>query len=149
MFQLPKLSFTNPLSYFTPRSISIPSVRISDIETSSDRRARTLKHLLKANHANFSIIYHDLRFHNHAPHILGSAYLLGSTSEHLNDIYDTEAKQLEPWRDAPGEVTGDDWRDYLGKKEYVFSQQTALFSQLAYHLVNLCFADDFDFMILI
>jgi hypothetical protein len=76
-----------------------------------------LKHLLKANHANFSIIYHHLTFHNHASHILGSAYLFGATSEQLNHIYDDEAKQHEPWVDAPGEVTGGDWRDYLGKRE--------------------------------
>ncbi|KIW07580.1 hypothetical protein, variant [Verruconis gallopava] len=118
MFQLPKLPFSNPFSYFNSRSIKLPSVKIDDIETSSDRRARTLKHLLKANHANHSIIYHNLRFHNHCPHILGSAYLLGSTSEHLNDIYDKESKQLEGWKDAPGEVTGGDWREYLGKREY-------------------------------
>ena len=50
-------------------SIDLPSVEIHEIETSVERRARTLKHLLKANHANYSIIYHDLRFHNHTPHV--------------------------------------------------------------------------------
>jgi hypothetical protein len=49
--------------------IEIPSVEIHDIETSTDRRARTLKHLIKGNHANHSIIYHDLRFNNHMPHV--------------------------------------------------------------------------------
>ena len=117
MFQLPKIPIPNPLAYFRSRSINIPAVKIDDIETSSDRRARTLKHLLKANHANYSIIYHNLNFHNHTPHILGSAYLLGATSEHLNSVYDAESKQHEAWQDAPGEVTGGDWRDYLGKKE--------------------------------
>src|SRR5690349_12431905 len=108
MFQLPKIPIPNPLAYFRSRLINIPAVKIDDIETSSDRRARTLKHLLKANHANFSIIYHNLNYHNHAPHILGSAYLLGASTEHLNRIYDDEARQHEPWRDAPGEVTGGD-----------------------------------------
>lgn len=119
MFQLPSISLPNPLKYFRSRNINIPAIEIDDIETSSDRRARTLKHLLKANHANFSIIYHNLNFHNHAPHILGSAYLLGATTERLNEIYDDEAKQHEAWKDAPNEVTADDWREYLGKKEYV------------------------------
>jgi len=50
---------------------------------------------------------------------LGSAYILGGTHEHLNDIYDKEAEQLEPWKDSPGEITDDDWRDFLGKREYV------------------------------
>jgi hypothetical protein len=51
--------------------------------------------------------------------ILGSAYILGGTHEHLNDIYDREAKELEPWHDSPGEISKDDWRDFLGKREYV------------------------------
>ena len=49
--------------------MNLRPVREHNIETSSDRRARTLKHLLKANHINHSIIYHDLQYHNHAPHV--------------------------------------------------------------------------------
>lgn len=100
-------------------SIDLPSVVIHDVETAAEKRPRTLKHLLKANHANHSIIYHELRFHNHTPHILGSAYLLGGTAEHLNAIYDKESEELEPWHDSPGEVSKDDWRDFLGKRECV------------------------------
>ncbi|KAF2270476.1 hypothetical protein CC78DRAFT_611373 [Lojkania enalia] len=113
-FKLPQLRFSKT-NYAT---IDIPSVEIHDIETAAERRPRTLKHLLKANHANHSIIYHNLRYHNHAPHILGSAYLLGGAREHLNAIYDKEAEELEPWHDSPGEISKDDWRDFLGKREY-------------------------------
>ena len=49
--------------------INIPKVKVFDVETISDKRARTLKHLLKLNHANFSILYNRLRFHNHTPHV--------------------------------------------------------------------------------
>lgn len=49
--------------------VNLASVPIHDVETSADRRARSLKHLLKANHANHSILYNHLRFHNHAPHV--------------------------------------------------------------------------------
>ncbi|KAI9797383.1 MAG: hypothetical protein M1825_006012 [Sarcosagium campestre] len=52
------------------------------------------------------------------PQILSSAYLLGSDSEHLNKVYDEEARSLEPWRDSPGEVSKHDWRDYLGDQRY-------------------------------
>lgn len=51
------------------RVIELPSVEIRNIETGSDRRTRRLKHLIKANHANFSVLYHDLRFHNHMDHV--------------------------------------------------------------------------------
>ncbi|ORY08868.1 hypothetical protein BCR34DRAFT_488202 [Clohesyomyces aquaticus] len=119
MITLPsfKLPFFNPQSGHHSK-IDLPSVEIHDVETAAERRARALKHLLKANHANHSIIYHQLRFHNHAPHILGSAYILGGTHEHLNDIYESEAQELEPWHDSPAEITKDDWRDFLGKREY-------------------------------
>jgi Questin oxidase-like len=100
------------------RPIKLPPTELINIEASADRTKRRLKHLIKANHANHSIIYHHLQFHNHTAHILGSAYFFGSTPEHLVEIYDKEAKQLEEWHDSPGEITKDDWRQYLGKREY-------------------------------
>lgn len=107
-----------PASSASDLAITLPSVPIHKIETDASRPARTLKHLIKANHANHSVIYNNLRFHNHTPHILGSAFIFGSTSEHLNDIYNREAKHLEPWHDSPGEISLEDWRDFLGKREY-------------------------------
>ena len=98
--------------------IKLPKVPTHSIEANSDKRARTLKHLLKANHINHSVIYNSLRFHNHTPHILSSSYILGADSDELNHIYEAESKHLEPWRDSPGEISQHDWRDYLGKREY-------------------------------
>jgi hypothetical protein len=97
--------------------IRLPKIEAHDIEERPEKRARTLKHLLKANHINHSIIYNQLRFHNHTPHILGSAYILGADHEELTHIYEEESKNLEPWRDSPGEIAKHDWRDYLGKRE--------------------------------
>ncbi|OCK80976.1 hypothetical protein K432DRAFT_381735 [Lepidopterella palustris CBS 459.81] len=116
-------SFSFKLPTFGLRSsdlpaIELPSVEIHEIETAAEKRPRTLKHLIKANHVNYSIIYHNLQFHNHSPHILGSAYILGGTPEHLNEIYEKESEQLEPWHESPGEVSNADWRDFLGKREY-------------------------------
>lgn len=100
------------------RSISLPSVDIHHVETNPDRRARCLKHLLKANHVNYSVIYHNLQFDNHNPHILSSAYLLGANETQLNKIYEEEARVLEPWKPSPAEVADNDWRDFLGDKRY-------------------------------
>ena len=50
--------------------------------------------------------------------LLGSAYLLGGESEYLDNIYANESKELEPWKDSPGEVSTYDWRDYLGDRRY-------------------------------
>jgi len=52
--------------------------------------------------------------------ILGSAYLLGSSADHLNDIYEDAAENEghEHWQDSPSEIALHDYRDYLGKREY-------------------------------
>lgn len=98
--------------------IHVPSVEIHDIETAAEKRPRTLKHLIKANHVNHAILYHDSQFCNHMPHILGSAYMLGANADQLNHIYGEESKELEDWKDSPGEITDSDWREYLGNTGY-------------------------------
>lgn len=103
----------------TTGGIDIPPVKVYDVETSTDKRDRRLKHLLKLNHTNFSILWNNLRFHNHTPHHLGSAYLLGGTADHLTDVYEDASKdENEPWKDSPGEIALHDYRDFLGKREY-------------------------------
>lgn len=102
----------------SPRAIDLPSVEIHHVETNPDRRARCLKHLLKANHVNYSVVYNNLRFNNHTSHILCSAYLMGANEIQLNAIYEAEIKTLDPWKPSPAEVVDNDWRDFLGDKEY-------------------------------
>lgn len=103
----------------TGTPIQIPSVEIHDVETSTDKRDRRLKHLLKLNHANFSILWNQNRFHNHTPHILGSAYLLDGSADHLTAIYEHAVSEgHEGWKDSPGEIALHDYRDFLGKRDY-------------------------------
>ncbi|GAB7348014.1 hypothetical protein MBLNU459_g5507t1 [Dothideomycetes sp. NU459] len=118
---------------FSGPGLDLPPVQVHDIEERPEKRARTLKHLLKANHINHSIIYHHLEFHNHTPHILGSAYLLGASADQLTAIYEKESSQLEPWHDAPGEISIHDWRDYLGKRDYQRAWVDFLEDQLVQH----------------
>ncbi|KAI5196483.1 hypothetical protein E4T39_07769 [Aureobasidium subglaciale] len=120
MFSFRSNFFSNLLSggHGSALKLDLPPVESIDIEETPEKRARTLKHLIKANHINHSIIYHDLEFHNHSPHILGTAYFLGANVDQLLDIYEKESKELEPWEDSPSEIARHDWRDYLGKREY-------------------------------
>ncbi|KAJ5632903.1 hypothetical protein N7490_009242 [Penicillium lividum] len=96
--------------------IDIPPVKIHDIEA-PEKHARALKYLLKLNHANYAILYNHRKFHNHAPHLLGAAFLLGADADDLNRLYESESKLLDAWEDSPAEVTDEDWRNYLGHKE--------------------------------
>lgn len=67
-FSLP-FSFPRLLGGNAGTAIDIKSVQIHDVETQQEKRARTLKHLIKLNHASHSIIYYNLQFHNHMPHV--------------------------------------------------------------------------------
>jgi len=108
---------TSPSNYAS-QSIDLPSVEVHDVETAPEKRPRTLKHLIRANHVNHSLLYHNLQYHNHMPHLLGSAYLLGAHVEQLQQIYDEESKELDAWHDSPAEITVGDWREFLGDKRY-------------------------------
>ncbi|KAK9494984.1 hypothetical protein V1508DRAFT_411567 [Lipomyces doorenjongii] len=80
---------------------------------------RKLHQLLRANHTTYAVLYNHRRFHNHLPHLLGSAYLLGANAKQLVDLYELESKILEPWKeDSPAEVTADDWRNFYGQRVY-------------------------------
>jgi Questin oxidase-like len=115
-----KFGFGRSVPSSSSFKIDLPSVAVHDTEHSdTSKRSRRLKHLLKLNHVNHAILFNNLRFHNHTPHILGSAYILGGDADHLNAIYDAEAASgLVPWEDSPGEIARHDWRDFLGKREY-------------------------------
>ncbi len=101
-----------------PKAIRLESVEVHKIETSPEKLPRTLKHLLRANHVNHSVVYHNLQFDNHMPHILCSAYLLGANATQLHHIYDVEAESLDPWKESPAEIVQTDWREFLGDKRY-------------------------------
>ena len=120
MLNLPRMSWYNPATWnaFGGNAIRLPKAAIHDIEERPEKRARTLKHLLKANHTNHAVLFNHLRFHNHTPHILSSAYIFGADSDQLNHIYEAESKSLDRWSDSPGEISRHDWREYLGKREY-------------------------------
>lgn len=53
--------------------------------------------------------------------------MFGSDATHLSRLYEMEEKVLEPWRDSPEEIAVDDWREYLGKPEYVYRVALFLF----------------------
>ncbi|EFW99439.1 hypothetical protein CMQ_7807 [Grosmannia clavigera kw1407] len=100
-------------------AVQLVPVEVHAVETAPERRPRTLKHLLRANHVNHALVYHgSLRRYNHMPHALCSAYLLGASSEQLNAIYDVLSRQLEPWTESPAEISDLDWRDFLGDRPY-------------------------------
>ncbi|KAK7753696.1 hypothetical protein SLS62_004318 [Diatrype stigma] len=120
-----------------PATVDLPPVEVHrEVETAADKRPRTLKHLLRANHVNHAIVYHDLRFANHLPHALCSAYLLGADAPGLHAVYDAGQAELEPWRPSPAEVVQADWRDFLGdaryQRAYVDFYEDALAYQGAY-----------------
>ncbi|KAK9460196.1 uncharacterized protein V1516DRAFT_679200 [Lipomyces oligophaga] len=107
---------TPALPYLLPEGVIPKSLHGGHGSPDSNKK---LQQLLRANEATYSVLYHERKFHNHIPHILGSAFFLGASSEQLVEIYEENSKRLEIWQeDSPAEVTGDDWRDFYGLREY-------------------------------
>jgi hypothetical protein len=50
--------------------------------------------------------------------MLGSAYVLGASEDQLQNIFDEETKELEPWKESPSEVGGPDWWTFRGSREH-------------------------------
>ncbi|KKK12144.1 hypothetical protein ARAM_004577 [Aspergillus rambellii] len=113
----------------------LPSCEIHEIDTAPGKSARALKHLLKLNHANYAVLWNERKFHNHAPHLLCSSFLLGANSDDLNRAYDSQSKDLDAWVDSPGEISTYDWRDYCGQREY----QRAFVDFFEDELVRYCY----------
>src|SRR3569833_1801067 len=77
--------------------IQLDPVEVHNVETDPDKRPRTLKHLLRANHVNYSIVYHNLQYNNHKTHNHSTTNQLGASVAQLHLIYDEVAASLEPW----------------------------------------------------
>ncbi|EPS26686.1 hypothetical protein PDE_01624 [Penicillium oxalicum 114-2] len=118
MFQIPSWKMSKLFSWGENKPIDLPTVKVYDLENSEEKNTRALKHLLKLNHANHAILWNERKFHNHAPHLLSAAYLQGADADDLARLYESESKELEEWDDSPAEVTEDDWREFLGRREY-------------------------------
>jgi len=44
--------------------------------------------------------------------------MFGADEKQLHDLYEREDADIDPWKASPGEVTGGDWRRYLGDEKY-------------------------------
>lgn len=70
MFQIPSFNIFPKLRRGSSHpTINLPPVEVHDVETSAEKPARALKHLLRLNHVKNSVLYHKLQFHNHMPHV--------------------------------------------------------------------------------
>ena len=83
-FTLPRFLGGNP-----GPAIDIGPVEVHDVDTQPEQRARTLKHLLKLNHAKHAILFNNMQFHNHMPHVCTS---ISADAQRLNVF-----KISDPW----------------------------------------------------
>ncbi|KAF1986266.1 hypothetical protein K402DRAFT_333141 [Aulographum hederae CBS 113979] len=104
-----------------PQVIVLEKVEVKDVETTGEKRGRKLRQLVKAGRGNWAVCEGG----NGVVQMLCSSYTLGATAERLTEVYERVVEEKgkefgeEPgWKDSPGEITFDDWRDYLGRREY-------------------------------
>ncbi|KTW32745.1 uncharacterized protein T551_00230 [Pneumocystis jirovecii RU7] len=89
----------------------------SDPFVYSNTVRRRLEHLLRANHANLSIIHYSGApnlFLQHLP----ALYLLGISAPQLLDLYDQNQPSDCVWQPSPCVIIKANWKFFLGKKEY-------------------------------
>ncbi|KKA29977.1 hypothetical protein TD95_002983 [Thielaviopsis punctulata] len=99
--------------------IDLPPAKVYDIETLEDHSGRSLKHLIRANHSNYALLYGNAFEHeNNLSALLVSAYMMGANNVQLHALYDEFAKVLGTWEAAPSEMIDDDWQDFYGDRRY-------------------------------
>ncbi len=59
----------NPRSVDDNSDFDLEPVDINDVEIFNNKSFQTLKHLMKLNHIDHSILYNENQFHNHMPHV--------------------------------------------------------------------------------
>ncbi|KAB8223385.1 hypothetical protein BDV33DRAFT_228533 [Aspergillus novoparasiticus] len=112
----------------------LPPVSSFDLQSLPDERSKTLYTLLQRNHQNHAVLSGPkLIFHDHMPHMLGSAYLLGYPCDKLIEMYQNESSQLKSLNDGliRTGITKDNWRQLLGKKKYTAAYTTFFDQELA------------------
>ncbi|KAI8348306.1 hypothetical protein BD560DRAFT_358794 [Blakeslea trispora] len=71
--------------------------------------------LLKSD--EFHIFFNEKGFHNHLDHHVLAAYSFGASKERLQQIFDIHAKDQRPAPPSIGEITRENYKQHLGKKE--------------------------------
>lgn len=81
-----------------------------------------LRRLIRKNHETYAILFRKQDYHNHVPNTMASAYVLGASSEHLEEILENEGKRLIKWDDISKNcdlvITRENWLAHVGDRNY-------------------------------
>ena len=71
MFSLPSMpeSITSLFKHRAEPGIRLDTVETHDVDANQGPSGKAIKHLLKLNHATYSLLYHDMGYHNHMAHV--------------------------------------------------------------------------------
>ncbi|KIO26253.1 hypothetical protein M407DRAFT_24469 [Tulasnella calospora MUT 4182] len=92
-----------------------------------------LANLLKLNNDKHHIFFNDQGFHNHLAHHLFAAYAMGCSHDVLSAAYHLHADYQRPAFQSPGEITENNWTEYLGNKDYYNAYMHFYGSQINAH----------------
>ena len=105
-----------------PSARHLAAVPVHHTEADPEKRARTLKYLLKGNHANHSLVQSsscETRYsYNDVAYLLYAVYMMGGSAEELNTAYSASLASRAEWADSPAEIARIDWRDFFGQPVY-------------------------------
>ncbi|KAK5736626.1 hypothetical protein LTR17_007283 [Elasticomyces elasticus] len=98
--------------------LTVPPITNDLIEGRTSDRATCVADLLARNHDEYAILIHGA-MHSHVHHIVGNAYSLGGSEEHLRAVFDGQASKLDHWTSSTVLVSNDDdLHRRLGDKTY-------------------------------
>ncbi|KAK5736040.1 hypothetical protein LTR17_007711 [Elasticomyces elasticus] len=87
--------------------LTVPPITNDLIEGRTSERATCVADLLARNHDEYTILIHGA-MHSHVHHIVGNAYSLGGSEEHLRAVFDGQASKLDHWTSSTVLVSNDD-----------------------------------------
>ena len=97
----------------------------------SGETRRVLDELIGKCHSEHQVLFHNLTFHKHDSHHLGSLFFLGADSDLLQTQYETSIKNdSEPEQESPHKITMENWKDSIGNKKFCKSYRQFFDDQL-------------------
>ncbi|XP_055337789.1 uncharacterized protein LOC129587871 [Paramacrobiotus metropolitanus] len=83
------------------------------------RASTVVNKLLKLSFDTSSLLFNELRFHNHTAHHLGALYFLGENDKRIEEIYHhAMVESSDPDVPSPHTITRANWRSILGDRQF-------------------------------
>lgn len=89
-----------------------------------------LNKLMSHSFGHYQVLFHELAFHNHNAHHLGTLFFLGATDKQMEKAYEAMKAEVDPYDPSPEPITLSNWRKFIGNKHFCKSYADFFHEQL-------------------